>query len=232
MRFALPHRVSRVAVGLAGVVTLALTGSVIYLRAGAGEPMRIARDADGVVRWVSRADAMAAKVAEAEARLAALPPGAPARERSSFEASLRAWRRALEAERARAGVEVGGGGGDAGGGGGGAPPPPGGGGGGRRRRRGRRGRRGARDSGGGRERPRRQRRPDTLSRCPHQYLWERRAGMQPSSKISVEGSDLDSRSLRSARFEQFFPVFTVTDELPLCSECSLSYSSALNYRAH
>jgi hypothetical protein len=60
--FALPQRVSRVIV-LAGMgATLGATAYYAYHRAVRGDPMRLARDGDGVWRWMSKRDQLEQKL--------------------------------------------------------------------------------------------------------------------------------------------------------------------------
>jgi len=91
----LPASVSRAAVVVCALGSTALSGSFWYARAIDGDPVRLARGADGAVRLMTRLEALEERAAAAAA-LAAAAPGDAAR-----VAVVGAWRGAIDAERAR-----------------------------------------------------------------------------------------------------------------------------------
>ncbi len=88
-------RVSRGLVIAAGLVTFGTTGAVWYARAMSADPVRLSRDADGVVRLMTRAELLDVKLAAARERAAAAPDDAQAAQ------TVLAWEHALETEKTR-----------------------------------------------------------------------------------------------------------------------------------
>ena len=95
MSFRLPASISRLSVILAVAGSTALSGFYWYARFIDGDPVRLMRGEDGVVRLMSKLEALEERVAAADARAAASPHD------ESCAAAAHAWRGAARAEVAR-----------------------------------------------------------------------------------------------------------------------------------
>ncbi len=90
-----PTRVSRVIVllGMTGCVTL--TGLFWYARAIGGDPFRVSRDADGVLRLMTRAELLEARLVDARRRASVSPSDA------SLDLAVKGYEGALASEQRR-----------------------------------------------------------------------------------------------------------------------------------
>jgi hypothetical protein len=91
----LPASISRVSVIFALAGSTALSGYYWYARAIDGDPVRLMRGEDGVVRLMSKLEALEERVVAADARAAAFPHD------ESCTTAAHAWRGAARAEVAR-----------------------------------------------------------------------------------------------------------------------------------
>ena len=69
----IPFHVSRMAIGVLGVATVGLTGLYTYSRAIDANPLRLMKDADDNLRWMTKLEAIEVQLSKAQERAAHQP---------------------------------------------------------------------------------------------------------------------------------------------------------------